>query len=56
MSRKKHDPETIPLVSPEQFEAAMRAVLNAPKSEVEEQLAEMQATNKRRREERKATP
>ena len=51
--RKKHDAEDIPLVPEEQFEDAMRAVLGASNKRVGKKFDEMQASNKRRREERK---
>ncbi len=54
MPRKKRDTEDIPLVSEEQLEAAMRAVLNASNKRVEKKIADMQTSNKRRREAQKS--
>ncbi len=53
MPRKKRDPSDLELVPDSDFEDAVRTVLNAPKDTVTKQLAKMQASNKRKREQRK---
>ena len=56
MTRKKRDSHDMPLVPEPEFEDAMRSLLNAPKAKVDESLAAMQASNKRRREAKKLSP
>ncbi|MCH8817807.1 MAG: hypothetical protein IIC92_08775 [Chloroflexi bacterium] len=44
--------EQLPLIPVEEFEGVMRSVFNAPKEDVDEEIATMQAANRQRREER----
>ena len=57
MPRKKRDPNDIELVPEGEFEDAFRALLNAPKEKVEEQIEEIHAENvERRQRKRKEKP
>ncbi len=52
---REQESEQLSLIPVEEFEGAVRSIFNAPKQDVDEQFAKMQAANRQRREERSQT-